>query len=103
MIEFRRVDKRQADELFTALPKESKWAEVTGVLLSGHPVFVPLMTRIQLETLRNIVGHRGYGTLRSRTTEMDGVEGRVLRLQRLDTAFGRTGRRGNAPREAVEA
>lgn len=102
MIDFRRIDKRQADELFTALPKESKWAEITGVLLSGHPVFVPNMSRIQLETLRTIVAHRGYGKLSSRRTEMDGVEGRVLRILRLD-AFGRTGRRANREAEAVEA
>lgn len=90
MIDFRRVDKRQADDLFTALPKESKWAEVTATLLAGHPVFVPYMTRIQLETLRNIIGHRGYGALRSRTTEYDGVEGRVLRIER-GNPVGRTG------------
>ena len=88
MIDFKRVDKRQADNLFTALPKESKWAEITGTLMAGHPVFVPYMTRIQLETLRNIVGHRGYGNLRSRTTELDGVEGKVLRIQPFSRQTG---------------
>jgi hypothetical protein len=81
-VEFQPIDKRRANELFTALPKEAKWAQITGVLLSGQPVFVPHMTRNSLESLRSIINYRRYGKLRSRLTEVDGVTGRLLRVQR---------------------
>lgn len=86
MIDFRKVDRHTADEMFTAMPKESKWAEVTGTLLAGTPVFIPYMTRNQLETLRTIVGNRRMGVLRSRSTEMDGVPGRLLRIVRMEAS-----------------
>lgn len=83
-IDFQPVEKRRAEEMFTALPKEAKWAEVTGTLLMGQPVFIPHMTRTQLEVLRNIVNYRQYGKLRSRTVTMDTddgmVEGKLLRV-----------------------
>ena len=82
MIEFQPLPKRQADELFTALPKEAKWSEVVGTLLAGQPVFVPHMTRNQLETVRRIVNSRQYGLLRSKSTDYDGVPGKVLRMIR---------------------
>lgn len=81
-VDFRPINRRHADELFTALPKEAKWAEVATALLMGEAVFVPYMTRNQLESLRTIVNRRGYGRLRSRDTEVDGIAGRVLRLQK---------------------
>lgn len=86
MIDFRPVDRRQADNMFTALPKESKWAEVTATLMSGQPVFIPYMNRIQLETLRNIIDNRHAGAkLRSRSVEWDGTPGKVLRVEaRMD-------------------
>ena len=81
-VEFRQVDRLQSDEMFTAKPKERKWAEVTTALLSGQSVFVPNMERNALESLRSIINYRRFGRLRSRLTEMDGVPGRLLRLQR---------------------
>jgi hypothetical protein len=81
-VEYRPIDKRRSDEIFTALPSEAKWGEVTGALLQGHTIFIPEMNRNQLESVRTIVNRRGYGRLRSKRTKVDGVEGRVLRLQR---------------------
>jgi hypothetical protein len=82
VVPFDRLDKRTAHDLFTALPQESKWGEVTMALLAGDAVFVPSMTRNQLESVRTIVNRRAYGKLKSRTTEVDGVAGRVLRIKR---------------------
>ena len=81
-VEFRQVDRVDADDLFVAPPKEAKWAEVTAVLLTGKAVFIPGMDRNALESLRSIVNYRRYGRLRSRNTEVDGVQGRLLRIQR---------------------
>lgn len=80
MIDYRPVDQREADEMFTRLPKEQKWQEVVAQLLQGRPLFIPYMSRNQLETLRNIVNRRRLGRLRSKTQEMDGQPGRILRL-----------------------
>lgn len=82
VVPFNHLDKRTAEELFTALPQESKWGEVTAALLAGGAVFVPSMTRNQLESVRTIVNRRAYGKLKSRQTAVDGVEGRVLRVAR---------------------
>lgn len=86
-IDYRPIEKRKAEEMFAALPAEAKWAEVTGALLSGQSIFIPLMTRSQLEVLRNIVNYRKFGRLRSRTVVMDHdgeeVEGKLLRMVRL--------------------
>lgn len=81
-IDYRPIERRHADELFNSLPQEAKWAEIVGQLLSGHAVFVPGMTRNQLESVRTIVNRRAFGRLRSRTTQVDSVDGRVLRLQK---------------------
>jgi hypothetical protein len=79
---FQPLDAKRADDLFTALPNEAKWGHVTATLLAGNAVFVPHMTRNQLESLRTIVNRRSYGRLRSRITEVDDVPGRVVRVQR---------------------
>ena len=81
-VDYRPIDKRRSDEIFTALPSEAKWGEVTGILLQGQTIFVPDMTRNQLESVRTIVNRRGYGRLRSKRAKVDGQDGRVLRLQR---------------------
>lgn len=81
-VEFQTVEKRQASELFTALPKEAKWAPVVGALMNGQSVFIPHMTRPALESVRSIVNYRKYGRLKSRLTELDGVPGRLLRVVR---------------------
>ena len=52
MIDFKPIDRRRAEDMFAALPQEAKWAEVTGALLGGQAVFVPHMSRNQLEVLR---------------------------------------------------
>jgi hypothetical protein len=81
-VEFQPIEKRQANDLFTALPREAKWADVVGTLLSGQPVFIPGMSRNALESLRSIINYRKYGRLRSRSTEVEGVAGRILKVQR---------------------
>jgi hypothetical protein len=82
MIDFRRVEKRRSDEMFSAMPQESKWGEVVGVLLAGQPVFVPYMSRNQLETLRTIIANRRLGLrLKSRTLTLDDQEGKLLRVE----------------------
>lgn len=81
-VEFHPVEKRQADALFTALPKEAKWGPITGALMNGQSVFVPNMARASLEVLRSIINYRKYGRLKSRSTEVDGVAGRLLRIIR---------------------
>ncbi len=85
-VDFQTIESRRAEELFTALPKEPKWAQVVNTLLLGKSIFIPGMDRNALETVRSIVNHRGYGRLRSRSTEVDGVPGKLLRLQRLGGA-----------------
>ena len=89
MIDFKPIAKRQADEMFRALPQEAKWAEVTGVLLAGQPVFVPYMTRSQLEVLRGIVNYRAYGRLRSRSVTIDDKPGKLLRMARFGEGVGK--------------
>lgn len=79
-VEYTPVERREAEALFTALPKEQKWAKVVGALLGGQSVFVPGMTRNQLESVRSITNHRKYGRLKSRQIEMDGVVGRLLKM-----------------------
>ena len=69
--------------MFAALPQEAKWAEVTGALLGGQAVFVPHMSRNQLEVLRGIVNYRAYGRLRSRSVVVDDVPGKLLRMARF--------------------
>lgn len=81
-MEYTPIDKKQADTLFLAPRKESKWHGVVMTLLSGQSVFIPRMERNALESLRSIVNYRKYGVLRSRWTEMDGAEGRLIKLQR---------------------
>ena len=81
-VQFREIEKRQADDLFTAPPKEAKWGPITAILLQGKAVFVPGMKRVELESLRSIVNYRHYGRLRSRNTEHEGQAGRLLRIQR---------------------
>ena len=76
------IDKRQSDALFIAPRKESKWGGVISTLLSGQAVFIPNMERNALESLRSIVNYRRYGVLRSRWTEHDGHQGRLIRLHR---------------------
>jgi hypothetical protein len=52
-------------------------------LLAGNAVFVPSMTRIQLESLRTVLRYRTpHVMLLSRATEVDGVHGRLLRVSR---------------------
>ena len=85
-LEYRPLDQKQADDLFSALPHEQKWAPVIGTLLGGAAVFVPNMTRNQLESLRTIINRRTYGRLRSRTTTVDEIRGRVLRVQKRGMA-----------------
>lgn len=80
VVDFRPIDRRRADQLFSALPSESKWGEVFATLTTGSAAFVPAMTRNQLEAVRTIVNRRGLGRLRSKTTMIEGVEGRILRL-----------------------
>lgn len=82
VVPFDRLDKRTAHELFTALPNESKWGDVVTALLAGDAVFVPHMSRNQLESVRTIVNRRAYGKLKSRTTEVDGTGGRIMRIKR---------------------
>jgi len=81
-LNFESLTHTEAQRLFT-LPRESKrWGGVLRALISGQAVFIPHMSRGQLETLRGTV--RDYqltATLHSRTVTREGVEGRVLRLQ----------------------
>lgn len=91
-LNFRPLDQRQADDLFTALPHEQKWSDVIGTLLSGAAVFVPNMTRNQLESLRTIINRRTYGRLRSRTTVVDDQSGRVLRVQQRGQPVAKSAR-----------
>jgi hypothetical protein len=79
-IDYRPIDRQRADAMFNSMPQEAKWGEVTGALLAGGAVFIPKMSRNQLESLRTIINRRAYGRLRSRTTLVDGTEGRLLRI-----------------------
>lgn len=80
VVDFRPIDRKRADQLFSALPSESKWGEVFLSLSQGNAVFIPSMSRNQLEAVRTIVNRRGLGRLRSKRTTVDKVEGRILRL-----------------------
>lgn len=93
MIDFKPIDKRRADDMFTSLPQEAKWSEVTGALLGGQAVFVPYMSRSQLEVLRGIVNYRAYGRLRSRTVTVDDKPGKLLRMARFGEGVGKGSRR----------
>lgn len=81
-VEFQQIEKRTGNEMFNAPAKEAKWSPVILTMLGGKDVFIPGMTRTQLETVRGLVKYRKYGTLRSRTTEVEGVEGKLLRIVR---------------------
>ena len=82
VIEFQPINRRRSEDLFNAPSKEAKWANVINTLLSGQAVFVPGMPRTALESLRSIINYRQYGSVRSRWTEVDGVEGRLIELRR---------------------
>lgn len=81
-IEFTQIEKRTGDDLFSAPIGEGKWSNVVITLLSGKDVFIPGMSRSQLETLRGLIRYRKYGMLKSRSMEVDGVEGRLMRIVR---------------------
>ena len=81
-VEFRVLDSKRADDLFTAPREAEKWAEVIRQLLLGHSVFVPALSRVGRESLRSIISHRRYGVLHSRTTSEGDQDGMILRLDR---------------------
>lgn len=81
-VPFRVIEPRRADDLYSAPRAEEKWAEVVATLLSGRTLFVENMTRNQLESLRTITRYRKYGVLHSKTTMVDGVMGKLLRMER---------------------
>lgn len=81
-VEFRQIEKKTGDDMFSAPAQEGKWTPIINALLLGKDVFVPDMTRTQLETVRGIIRTRKYGTLRSRTTAVDDRPGKLLRIIR---------------------
>ena len=74
------VDEDSADEAFTEPRVSSRWSEVMRVLLNGESIFIPNMSRLDLESLRNGLRYRTNRVLKSRTTSLKGKTGKLLRL-----------------------
>jgi hypothetical protein len=74
------VAPEEADEIFVS-QRGSRWREITTVLRRGEDVFIPDMSRSDLESLRTVSRYRGYGDLRSRLTTINNRKGRLLRLK----------------------
>lgn len=75
------LERHRADDLFAAPGATRKWSPLVAELMGGNAVFVPGMTRTELESLRTVVRYRAPAVmLLSRRTDHDGVLGRLLRI-----------------------
>lgn len=80
-VEYAVLESHRADDLFRQPSGTAKWAALVADLLVGKSVFVPDMTRTELESLRTVLRYRAPAQrLVSRATQIEGEAGRLLRV-----------------------
>jgi len=74
------LDETTAEEAFSEPKVGSKWATAMKALMDGEAIFIPAMSRLDLESLRNALRYRTNRVLKSRTVKHDDTPGRLLQL-----------------------
>lgn len=81
-LEYRVIETKRGDQMYGEPPGTFRWRSIITELLTGNYLFVPGMSRLEVESLRSIIAYHKYGVLRTRATVENGEEGRLLRLDR---------------------